>query len=801
MGVGRQGVSFVELLGTNSGTFVYHLLVIMALQAMAGIALIEWRHTRNPDHRRVLIAFGGLLGLRIPLLIGEPLTGQSFTLNILSPLLSGMEMASIVILGWAFLAHTLSRRAGRRYLFGGLGIAFLCTVTFLPPWYRALQRFPNLLYVAFWQPAFWNGIGVMLALSLAVLLLSRQSQERPWLPVIGFLTLSLGSLALLASSLLQVVGRLEAANAATMIGWGRVVSLIGYPFFAIAVYRTALQDMWAYRQELQVVSEEALRQTQELFFLVEASRITGESLDLNTILHKVVESIALALNADRCAVFLINSDRPDTITLAAQYTTLQRAERTVAHELSLADQPTLDYALQRRKQLILNVKTDNPRLRALYGSLGSQRAGPVIVQPLLRQRRVLGVLVVGNDHGQRPFDANNGRLCQSISVQIAAAIENARLYRDLQVQAGKLAELLRAQEDEVRRRTAILESVAEGVIVSDKEGRIVVVNAAAERILGAPRQRIVGHLLKRLTGHTVLDPTADWGLVAQVDAPLQTVFELENKVVHVSSAPVLTPAGDHLGIVAILRDITRESEAKRAKSEFITTISHELRTPLTAIRGYAETLTSGMVGPTSESQAHFLKIIRDNALHMVGLTENLIAVADLEKGGLKLEYGEADLYLIVGEVLRLFQSQVDARQLQVKLELEDGLPPIEADAARMRQILDNLLSNAVRFTYPGGRITVGARLLCDDAGQMPTHCAIWVADTGIGVPVEEQAHIWERFYRPANPLAAEAGGLGVGLSIVKSLVEAHGGRAWLESAPGVGSTFTVLLPVRRAADR
>jgi PAS domain S-box-containing protein len=795
-------VSFVELLGTNSGTFVYHLLVIMALQAMAGIALVEWRHTRNPDHRRVLIAFGGLLGLRIPLLIGEPLTGQSSTLNVLSPLLSGMEVASIVILGWAFLAHTLSRRAGRWYLFGGLGVALLCAVTFLPPWYQALQRFPNLLYVAFWQPAFWNGIGMVLALSLAVLLLFRRSQERPWLPVVGFLILSLGLLVLLASSLLQIVGRLEAANAATMIGWGRVVSLIGYPFFAVAVYRTALQDMWTYRQELQVVSEEALRQAQELFFLVEASRITGESLDLDTILRKVVESITLALNADRCAVFLINPDRPDTLTLAAQYTTLQRAERAIARpEFSLADQPTLDYALQRRKQLILNVETDNPRLRALYGSLNSQKAGPAIVQPLLRQRRVLGALVVGNDYSQRPFDANNGRLCESISVQIAAAIENARLYRDLQVQAGRLAELLQAQEDEVRRRTAILESIAEGVIVGDKEGRIVVVNAAAERILGAPRQRIVGHSLKRLTGHTVLDPTADWGLIAQADAPLQTVFELENKVVYVSSAPVLTPAGDHLGSVAILRDITQETEAKRAKSEFIATISHELRTPLTAIRGYAEALTGGMVGPTSESQAHFLKIIRDNALLMVGLTENLIAVADLEKGGLKLEYGETDLYLIVGEVLRSFQSQVDARQLQVKLEIEDGLPPIEADAARVRQILDNLVSNGVRFTYPGGRITVGARLLRDDAGQMPTHCAIWVADTGIGIPLEEQTRIWERFYRPANPLAAEAGGLGVGLSIVKSLVEAHGGRAWLESVPGMGSTFTVLLPVKRPGGR
>jgi signal transduction histidine kinase len=132
------------------------------------------------------------------------------------------------------------------------------------------------------------------------------------------------------------------------------------------------------------------------------------------------------------------------------------------------------------------------------------------------------------------------------------------------------------------------------------------------------------------------------------------------------------------------------------------------------------------------------------------------------------------------------------------LELDDNLLAIEADPARVRQIVDNLVSNAVKFTYPGGRVTIGATLLHDEGEQPQMHCAIWVEDTGIGISPEEQEHIWERFYRPANPLAVEASGLGVGLSIVKSLVEAHNGRVWLESTPGMGSKFTVLLPTKRA---
>jgi signal transduction histidine kinase len=205
-----------------------------------------------------------------------------------------------------------------------------------------------------------------------------------------------------------------------------------------------------------------------------------------------------------------------------------------------------------------------------------------------------------------------------------------------------------------------------------------------------------------------------------------------------------------------------------------------------------------MVGPMSEAQAHFLGIICDNAMRMGSLTENLIAISELEKGGLKLEYVETDVHLAIGDVVRAFHSELEARQLDLVLELDDNLSTIEADPARVRQIVDNLLSNAIKFTYLGGRVTIGATLLRDEGEQPQVHCAIWVEDTGIGISPEEQGHIWERFYRPANPLAVEASGLGVGLSIVRSLVEAHNGRVWLESTPSVGSKFTVLLPAKRA---
>ena len=790
--------SLINLLSVGPGTFIFHFLVLLALGAMGGIALIEWRHTANPDHQRVLLAFAGLASLRLPLLLIEPQLNTPEIPTIVAPLLGGIEVASLVVLSWAFLAPLLKQRDRRLYLFGGLGVALLCAITFLPGWYKTLARYPNLIYVAFWQQAFWHVVSLLLTLGPAAFLVQRRRGKKSSLPEIGFTILSVGYISLIIGSLSLTIRQWN-VGPYTLIGIGRFIHLLGYPLFTIAVYRTALQDMWSYRQELQAMSGEALRQTQELHFLVKISRVLGDSLNLDAVLRHVVESITMALNADRCAIFLINPDETETIHLAALYAPLQREDQTSEKlTLSLSEQPTLDYVIQRRKQLTLNVETDNPRLQSLYELLGCQKAGPTIVQPLTRQRRALGALVVGNNHNQHAFEPNAGRLCQSIATQISATLENIQLYRDLKSQAHQLAELLQSQEEEVRKRAAILESIAEGVIVSNQEGHITHTNAAAERILGAPRQRILGHTLERLIGDFQLASDVNWKTISQSDIPLQRVLELEGKILHINAAPVRTPAGDQLGAVAVLRDVTKETEAEQAKSGFITAISHELRTPLTAIRGYSEALTSGMAGTVGEAQSHFIDIIRDNALHMTNLTDNLIAIAQIEKGALQLEYKKIDLNEIIREVINAFQSQFEARQLEIEMHLTDDLPLIEADPARAQQVLDNLISNAVKFTPSGGRITVGTNLYNnDDDERATTHCAIWVEDTGVGISPEERAHIWERFYHPTESAAMEARGLGVGLSIVKSLVEAHNGRVWLENIPETGSKFTVILPVIR----
>ncbi len=772
-----------NLLSTGPGTFVYHLLILLALEGAAGIALVEYRHTRNPDQRRFLIAFTVILLLRVPLLVLGP---QGY--NVLAPLLYALEVASLTVMSWAFLSPLIGRRAGRWFLMIQSAAILGVTLLFFPLWYALVRSVPFFEYAAFWQQTVWDLWATLLAIFSGLYLVSQRQRVEYLLPGIAFLIIALGN------GLVTL----------DQTGLGRLVNLFGYPLISVVVYRAALQDLWAYRQELQTLSERSLQQTRELLSLLEVSQALGASLELERVLKGVVEHVAQALDADRVAVLLrpeetpadfSGKEVPERLCLITLYAPL------VGHlappdpvDVSLDQYPLLAHAVRRRRHLVFYPHRPQPNLQSLYDLLQSPRGGTVMVQPMIQRERAVGVLIIVNDHRPSPFGSRDIRLCESIAAQMAAAIENVYLYRRLEREVQHLEQALREREREASLREAILESTTEGIIVTDEQGTVIRLNAAAERILGVPRERLLGRPVQ-----PVLEAVAAQSLegVARLPSPLHTLFELEGKQIAVSAAPVRLPSGEHLGTVAVLRDVTREVQAENSKREFIAHVSHELRTPLTAILGYSEALYSGMVGPLSQTQATFLHIIHDNARRLVAIANNLIAVAESERGRLELNYVPTDMALLVGEVLESYVPQMKARQLEWRLEVADDVPPAEVDPLRIRQVVSNLLSNAVKFTYPGGRVTVGLATVPEPGGAPPQFCRLWVQDTGIGIPLEEQPRVWERFYHTDDPLRMAAGGMGVGLSIVKSLVEAHGGRVWLESAPGQGSTFTVLLPIRR----
>jgi PAS domain S-box-containing protein len=792
-----MGYEFLPyLLTAIPGTVVYHLLVLLGLLSAAGIVLTEWRHTHNAELKPYLTALGGVMAIHLLSAMLAPfhVRTDSVITIVSAPFLYAGELLSILLLVWAFGWHIWERRSRDLLVLLTVGWAVLLVVTSLL-WYADAFAKPLTYSAHSWQVPMWYALSAIAAFGGAVIFFKAKSHGGQVRVGLILLLLSVGAVLGLLGS--HVLGPLLVMGE----GLGRLCFLVGYPLFAVLLYRSVLLDLASYRQDLHDLSEEALRQSQELLFLIEATRSIGEQLDLRGMLGRVVDSVAMALRADAVAIILTDEENPDILHLVALYRTLG-TKTEVPQTIALNDYPNLKFALHKQPQmhgvrLLFGPEEEIVQLRTLFELLGVAEKGPLLIQPLTRQERVTGVLVAYNAPSRPQFTSEQELLATTIAVQIAGAVENNRLYGALAAKAQELSQLLKVREAELRREEAILESMAEGILVSDAAGRFILLNQAAERILNVQRKDVLNRPVQDVLSSPTLQTELDPESLVSLRQLFETTFTLADRHIRLSAAPVLLNNVERLGVVAILQDITREYLAEQSKREFVDSISHELRTPLTAIKGYTEVMLSGMVGELPAAYQQFLSVIRENTIRMASLTDNIISVAEIEKGRVGLNYQKVDVPALAQEVVNRYRERIEERLLTVDMDMPDDLPSVEADPNRLRLILDNLLSNATKFTYPDGQITVGARAIYGTLGQ-PTYYSIWISDTGIGIPLDEQALIWQRFHRVENPLSLEAGGLGIGLTIVKALVEAHGGRVWVDSAPELGSTFTVLLPIGRS---
>ncbi len=244
-----------------------------------------------------------------------------------------------------------------------------------------------------------------------------------------------------------------------------------------------------------------------------------------------------------------------------------------------------------------------------------------------------------------------------------------------------------------------------------------------------------------------------------------------------------------IGYGAVLHDITRLKELDKIKSEFVSIVSHDLRTPLTAIRGYVELLPR--VGPLNEQQRDFVTRVEFSMNNIVTLISDLLDIGRIE-AGVDWDMQLLSLPDLIQDAVQEQQAEAAYQQHVLALDVTD-LPPIRGNARRLRQVVNNLVSNAIKYTPPGGQITVTARA---DGDFVFLH----VRDSGIGIALEDQRHIFEKFYRVRSDATERINGSGLGLSIVKAIVEKHHGRVWVKSEPGQGSTFSVVLPKFQPSD-
>ena len=533
-------------------------------------------------------------------------------------------------------------------------------------------------------------------------------------------------------------------------------------------------------------------------------RITTElatSLDLNRVLYRALELVSDAVGATDGSIFLL-----DQITGELTYQAAIGSSRAVPAEGELipfkSEDGLVGWVIQNRQSTIVDDTDTDERWLPLPGSDAEHRS--VLSAPLFTGDDVWGVLMLFSPTPNQ-FSKAQLQLVETAAAQVSPSIYNAELYKLIREQSEQLGSMMRAEREETAKTVAMLESIADGLMVVDADGKVILFNAAAERIFELARDQIVGQSINRFIGMwgkagETWGPAADrWARLpeaAQDEPVLQDRLELGEKIVSVQLAPVIYATSgipSFVGTVSVFRDITQEVELDRMQREWVSTVSHELRTPMTSIKGYADLLMLGAAGDVSEAQQGFLNIIKNNADRLSVLVNDLLDISRIETGRMKLDIKPINLYKLVETVANNLRGRCEqeGKEVDTLAKLPMGLPLVLGDIDRITQILTNLLDNAFNYTPAGGSITVSAQ--ANAAGQW---AKISVTDTGIGISPEDQAKILDRFYRSDDPSVQRVSGTGLGLAIVSHLVEMHSGELTIFSEGlGKGSTFSFSLPV------
>ncbi len=369
---------------------------------------------------------------------------------------------------------------------------------------------------------------------------------------------------------------------------------------------------------------------------------------------------------------------------------------------------------------------------------------------------------------------------------------NRELDQRVEQRTRDLAAALSREQAEASKNQAILEGIADGVIVFNEERKAIVTNPAMAQLIARPMWKITGADIETLMAEVSPDDKETiielLGNETFQDTP-SIKFEWGDKTLSVSMAPVRAAPDVVTGTVAVFRDFTREAEIERMKSAFVSMVSHDLRTPLGAIMGYTDMLEQAVYGPLTKKQMDVMARINANTSRLLNMVNNLLDQAQIEAGKLTFHIGQFAPRELLTEVDSVMSILAQAKGLELICEVDAGVPDkLSGDPQRLHQIVVNLVSNALKFTEQG---KVGVKIYNYD----PERWAIDVSDTGPGIPPEAQTYIFEAFRQVEGDQVNSHSGFGLGLSIVKQLTTLMGGEVKLESEVGRGSTFTVVMPL------
>ena len=514
-------------------------------------------------------------------------------------------------------------------------------------------------------------------------------------------------------------------------------------------------------------------QLQQRDYLLRISRAMTSQLDLRAVLRLILESATELIGGQAGLIALVQPD--GSYQVHASYGLPARMIPMVTP--LFADIPDSGEQLD---PLYWTIPDLQRRLKLVAQAIGIALR-QVVALPMVVQDGVVGIIYVFRREGAA-FTLTDRRVLSAFAGQAAIAVHNARLYQ----------EVIR----EKQRLDAIIENSGDGVMILTADQRITVFNRALTIMTGVPAEEAIGKYcwqVLRLRDHYTNQEQLE------LSCPLNRCqegerFYLEGDLqrdddiritLGITYSPLLDSEKQLVSIIANVRDVTRFREAEEMKSTFISVISHELKTPVALIKGYAGTLRREDAHWDEETVRESMAVIEEESDRLTHLIDNLLDASRLQGGQLRLDKADVRVDKIAARIVNTFRTQRGEHTFQ--LDFPDDFPPIQADEERLHQVLSNLISNAIKYSPRGGEIALSGRFVDDQV-------FIAVTDQGIGIPAGEQSRIFDRFYRVESPLKRRTQGAGLGLYLVKSVVEAHGGRIWVESNEGQGSTFVFTLP-------
>ncbi len=511
------------------------------------------------------------------------------------------------------------------------------------------------------------------------------------------------------------------------------------------------------RREVRRGTASLEKRMSELETLVKLGQTINSSLAIDDVLTSVVTAAVELTGAEEGQLLLMDEETNELYMRAGR-----NFEENFARAFRLPIRDSIAGQVVHSGQTISFCQDSPSKIKTAY------LVYALIYVPLRIGDHVIGVLGVDNRQNKRPFTQHHELLMSVLADYAGIAIKNAQFFGQTEKERQKL--------------DSTLSNIQDGVILLDAERKILLINPAARKVFGLG--------FSDLTGQPVTNVVSNDDFFEMLNSirenPLkhhEMTFD-DGRVFNTQYVPI-----PEIGSVITFEEITHLKMLDRLKSDFIHTISHDLRSPLTAIMGYVELL--GRVGPLNDQQKLFVGHVQNSAQNITTLINDLLDLGRIE-AGFDTRKDEVGFDKIVQYTLDNVNQQIVEKSQTLRVAIDKNLPPLRGNPIRLRQLVDNLIVNAVKYTPHGGSLTVNIR---HDNDQV----IFEVIDTGLGIPLADQPHIFEKFYRASNT-PKNAPGTGLGLAIVKSIVESHDGRIWLESAVGQGSKFVVVLPVYKRDD-